>query len=209
MISHKYFTLDGIISLPSHVRLGLLVVIFLLLVGFMYIVSVRSALNNVLKLHEQENDLRTQYTVNYRRLLQFQVYKKQVGVLNKNFAPLSSQLPKQIQMASLLRSISNIGQNVGLQFKLFDPLSLKKQDRYVVLPIDITVSGNYHQLAGFINRISRLNQLITFEDFVIKGLTKEKGGGSEQLVDAGNLNMSVLLYVYYSGAQTKNDAGDT
>jgi len=207
MLLHKYFTLDGIISLSSRARLWLLVAIFLLLIGLMYIFSIRSALNNVVKLHKQENDLRTQYAVNYKRLLQFQAYKKQVGVLNKNFTSLSSQLPKQIQMASLLRSISNIGQNVGLQFKLFDPLPLKKHDHYIILPIDITVSGDYHQLASFVNRISRLNQLITFEKFVIKGLVKDKEDESEQLVDENNLNMSVLLYVYGSGAQTKNKAG--
>jgi type IV pilus assembly protein PilO len=208
MTLRKYFTLDGIMNLPSHVRLWLLVVIFLLLIGLAYIFYIRFASINVVKLHRQENNLRVQYTVNHKRLLQFQVYKKQAGVLSKTFEPLSLQLPKQIQMAPLLRSISNIGQDVGLRFKLFDPLPLKKHDHYTVLPIDITVSGNYHQLASFINRISQLDQLITFENFVIKSSVKDEEGEQEQLADMNNLNMSMLLYVYYRNIQTKDDIGD-
>lgn len=199
----KYFTIDAIINWSLHAKMGALAAIFLIIIFLAYFIDIQSGLSDLMRLQRQENDLRIQYRINYKRWLHLQAYKKQAVKLSETYNKLSLQLPKEVEMSALLRSISGIGQDSGLQFKLFDPLLPKHQDRYVILPIDMTISGNYHQLANFINRLSRLDRLITFENFVIKDVVVENK--QEDIVTDRNLSMSLLIFIYYQNTSAAKE----
>lgn len=199
----KYFTFDAIMNWPFYAKISALAVIFFIIVFVAYYVDIQSGLSRLVSLQKQESDLKKQYSVNYKRWLYLQAYKKQAAKLNETYKKLSLQLPKEVEMSALLRSISGIGQDSGLHFKLFDPLRPKQQNRYVILPINMIVLGNYHQLANFINRLSRLDRLITFENFVIKDtVVKNK---QEDLVTDRGLHMSLLIFIYYQNAQAAKE----
>ena len=201
----EIITLDKIIGWPLRTKVIALVVIFFGLLLLAYFFDVQPTLSNLAKLQKQESGLRDQCSINRKRLLRAKAYKQHAANLNKRFELLALKLPKEVQMSVLLKSISGIGKDSGLQFKLFDPLKAETKAKYVILPINIAVLGSYHQVANFINRISRLDRLITFESFAIK--TIPIGGKSTESLEENQLNMSLLLFVYYQHAQVKKKEG--
>ena len=68
---------------------------------------------------------------------------------------------------ALLTKISDLGNNVGLEFKLFKPQAEVDKEFYRQLPIDIKVRGPYHNVANFFQSISALDRIVNIGDFTM------------------------------------------
>jgi type IV pilus assembly protein PilO len=69
-------------------------------------------------------------------------------------------LPEKEEIPSLLTSISKSGQDVGLEFLLFEPKSEVKKDFYAEIPVAMNVIGGYHDLAIFFDKVARLSRIV-------------------------------------------------
>lgn len=74
------------------------------------------------------------------------------------------QLPDQKEIPSLLTNISNAGKESGLEFLVFKPKPEIPREFYAEIPIDIRVSGPYHNVAMFFDKISKLPRIICVTD---------------------------------------------
>ncbi|MFO7754100.1 MAG: type 4a pilus biogenesis protein PilO [Desulfobacteraceae bacterium] len=83
-------------------------------------------------------------------------------------------LPDKKEVPSLLTGISKAGNEAGLDFLLFQPGSPVQKDFYSEIPVQIEVKAGFHQLAGFFDKVSRLNRIVNIEDL---HLTTSKEGG--------------------------------
>jgi type IV pilus assembly protein PilO len=76
-------------------------------------------------------------------------------------ATLEKQLPSKAEMDALLSDINQAGLGRGLQFELFKPGQVVVKNYYAELPIDIKVSGNYHDIGAFTSDIANLPRIVT------------------------------------------------
>lgn len=81
-------------------------------------------------------------------------------------------LPEKQEIPSLLAGVSQAGKDAGLEFLLFTPKKESKKEFYAEIPVDISVSGNYHQVAVFFDKVSSLPRIVNIRD--IK-MTPSKG----------------------------------
>src|SRR5437899_1049408 len=82
--------------------------------------------------------------------------------LEQQLAKNLEQLPPEDEAATLLKQISDLGIRIGLNFKLWKP-SVRAEDSsklFVRMPVDVEMSGGYHILALFFDRISKLPRII-------------------------------------------------
>ncbi|MFH1155035.1 MAG: type 4a pilus biogenesis protein PilO [Pseudomonadota bacterium] len=84
-----------------------------------------------------------------------------------------NQLPDNREIPSLLTGISRSGNDAGLEFLLFQPMSEVQQTYYAEIPVSIKVLGGYHQVAGFFDRVARLNRIVNIKD-ISMSQSKEK-----------------------------------
>jgi len=70
-------------------------------------------------------------------------------------------LPKSQEIPDLLRSISDLGKNSGLDFLSFVPGGEVPKDFYAEIPINIKIRGPYHNLGLFLDRVSKLERIVT------------------------------------------------
>jgi type IV pilus assembly protein PilO len=55
-----------------------------------------------------------------------------------------------------------------LQFELFKPAASEKMaDFYAELPINIKITGNYHDMGAFASDVAQLPRIVTLNDLVI------------------------------------------
>ena len=99
--------------------------------------------------------------------------------MNRIFEGLLLRLPGKTEVPGLLEDISTVGHEQGLRFSLFKPLPEVSKEFYAELPIEIQVTGNYHQLASFVSDVSALERIVTVDDFDIT-LNKEKSQSSQK-----------------------------
>lgn len=73
-------------------------------------------------------------------------------------------LPEKEEIPSLLAGISQAGRDAGLEFLLFQPKPENAKDFYAEIPVDISVSGTYHQVAVFFDKVSNLPRIVNIRD---------------------------------------------
>ena len=70
-------------------------------------------------------------------------------------------------MADLLIDISSSGLINGLVFNLFQPGGERPVDFYAELPIQMTVTGTYHQFGEFVSAIAALPRIVTMHNLTL------------------------------------------
>lgn len=86
---------------------------------------------------------------------------------------LQKQLPSKAEMAALLSDINQAGVGRGLSFDLFRPGQVVVRDYYAELPIDIRVTGTYHDIGAFASDMANLPRIVTLNNM---SLTANKDG---------------------------------
>ena len=128
-----------------------------------------------LQLTKLEDQLKTAKR-NAAGLKKFQAQMKEAEA---RFNMAMKKLPEKEEIPSLLTSISDSGQAVGLDFLLFEPKAEKKKEFYAEIPVAMSLQGDYHNLAVFFDQVARLNRIVNIENIAIsRGQKKGKKGTS-------------------------------
>jgi type IV pilus assembly protein PilO len=102
--------------------------------------------------------------------------------LEQQLAKNQEQLPPEDEAATLLKQISDLGIRIGLNFKLWKPGARAEDSSklFVRMPVDVEMSGGYHILALFFDRISKLPRIINVSKIKMGGGKTERGRVSIQ-----------------------------
>lgn len=93
--------------------------------------------------------------------------KEQRKLVLQFVARMEKQLPSKSEMAALVTDINNAGVGRGLSFDSFKPGQVVAKDYYAELPIDIKLTGNYHDLGEFVSDIAKLSRIVTLNNLAI------------------------------------------
>lgn len=91
--------------------------------------------------------------------------------VEKQFEEALKILPDKREIPSLLKSITQLGINSKLQFRLFKPGRESPQDFYVKIPVSIEVRGTYREVALFFDKVRRMNRIVNIENISMKPKT--------------------------------------
>jgi type IV pilus assembly protein PilO len=122
---------------------------------------------------QAEIQLRDAYKLKVQQAINLNSLRKQKDQVNEYVSTLEKQLPSKAEMDALLSDINQAGLGRGLQFELFKPGQVVVKDYYAELPIDIKVTGNYHDVGSFTSDIANLPRIVTLNNM---NLTAGKDG---------------------------------
>ena len=103
-----------------------------------------------------------------------EAYKQQRAEIEQAFGALLKQLPNKSEMDALLIDINQAGLGRGLQFELFKPAATENfTEFYAGLPVNIKVSGNYHDLGAFASDVAKMPRIVLLTDLKVDPPNKE------------------------------------
>ncbi len=94
-------------------------------------------------------------------------FREQVRTLELELDKLLRILPARRNTPDLLRRIRALAEQGDFGFRRFTPGGFVDREFFSEWPISIDLSGGYHNLAMFFDRISRLSRIINIEDLHI------------------------------------------
>ena len=100
-----------------------------------------------------------------QKAAQLDHYRERMEDARAKFTIVSRALPLKNEVPSLLTSVSQAGKDSGLSFLLFEPRSEKKQDFYAELPLNMKLSGSYHELGEFFDKLARMPRIVNVKHF--------------------------------------------
>jgi type IV pilus assembly protein PilO len=115
----------------------------------------------------QELKLRDDYKVKMAQAINLDALEAQQQQVNRYVERLEKQLPSKAEMAALLSDINQAGIGRGLQFELFKPGQVVVKDYYAELPIDIKVTGTYHDIGEFAADMAKMPRIVTLNNLAL------------------------------------------
>lgn len=152
---------------PAPVKAIVLLIVFGLVLGGGYWFFVKDQYARLDQVKKTETDLRKQYENKAYKVANLDIFKKQMAEMEETFGALVKQLPSDTEVPGLLEDITNTAVGSGLSLQEVKLQPEQKKDFYVELPINIRVSGTYHELASFVSSVASLPRIVTLHDFTI------------------------------------------
>ncbi|HSA88723.1 MAG TPA: type 4a pilus biogenesis protein PilO [Burkholderiales bacterium] len=113
----------------------------------------------------KETKLKEEYVNKKKQAINLDLHRQQLREIDTQFGALLKQLPNKSQMDALLVDINQAGLGRGLQFELFKPAGAEmRREFYAELPIDVRVTGTYHDMGAFASDVGQLSRIVTLKD---------------------------------------------
>ncbi len=169
---------------PMLPKAGALALLFIAILAAGAFVDWKDQYETFNQAQDAEIKLRAQYTEKKGKAINYELYRQQLFEIEQSFGALLKQLPNRAEMDALLTDINQAGLGRGLQFELFKPASQERMaDFYAELPINIRITGNYHDMGAFASDIAQLPRIVTLNDVSINN-------------DKGVLSMEAVAKTY-------------
>ena len=179
---------DKLEELPKNQRIMAFLGVFALLVGAFFYFSFLPKLQQIDILEERYQRLEVELAKVRGNAAKLEKFRKEYKEAEKQFALVKRKLPEKDEIPSLLESISRSGQEVGLEFELFQPRGETAKDFYAEIAVAIKVGGGYHNVARFFDRVSRMSRIVTIRDI---RMAPRQGKG-----DDGSLDTECVAVTY-------------
>lgn len=125
---------------------------------------------------QAELALRDQFVTKKKQAVNLDLYIQQLNEIDRSFGALLKQLPNKSEVESLLVEVNQAGMGRGLQFDLFKPGAEQVKDFYAELPIDVRLTGTYHDFGAFAGDIGKLSRIVTLNNISIVANPQSKDG---------------------------------
>lgn len=170
-------TLDDLKSLdprnpgqwPLPVKLASFLGIFVVVLVVAFFLLYQDQLAEKDKAEKQEETLKNTFIEKKKLAVNLEAYKTQRAEIEQSFGALLKQLPTKSEMDALLIDINQAGLGRGLQFELFKPAPNENfTEFYAELPVNLKVTGNYHDLGAFASDVAKLPRIVLLNDINIQ-----------------------------------------
>lgn len=123
------------------------------------------------KEEKKETDLKTTFLEKKKLAVNLEAYQQQRADIEQSFGALLKQLPTKSEIEALIIDINSAGLGRGLQFELFKPAQNEVfTEFYAEKPVDLKVTGNYHDLGAFASDVSKLPRIVLLNDLKIENM---------------------------------------
>jgi type IV pilus assembly protein PilO len=179
--------INNIGSWPVAIKAIIASLLMILLLGLGYNFYILDMQNQLEAKVTEEDTLKQQYSAKAFKAANLEAYIEQMKEMETSFGAMLRQLPSDTEVPGLLEDITRTGLGAGLEFEEIKLLPEVTQQFYIELPIQITVTGTYHDLATFVSGVASLPRIVTLHDFDVKPATEG---------DTSQLRMSILAKTY-------------
>ncbi|MFI8579099.1 type 4a pilus biogenesis protein PilO [Ectopseudomonas khazarica] len=157
--------MNNVGSWPAAVRFLAGLLLFIIVLGLGYNFHLKDLQSMLEQRQNEEVTLKQQFSTKAFQAANLEAYKEQMQEMEVSFGALLRQLPSDTEVPGLLEDITRTGLGSGLEFEEIKLLPEVAQQFYIELPIQIKVSGSYHDLATFVSGVASLPRIVTLHDF--------------------------------------------
>jgi type IV pilus assembly protein PilO len=97
-----------------------------------------------------------------------QAVRDEIAALEKKLKVALRQLPDSKELPVLLTDVTSLGKNAGLDFKAFRPQQEIRKAFYAEVPIEISFTGGFHDIAMFFDELARLPRIVNISELEMK-----------------------------------------
>jgi type IV pilus assembly protein PilO len=153
---------------PWPIKIGAFVIIFIVIQVGAWFLLWQAQTEEIERGRSEVTKLKDVFLEKKKLAVNLEAYKQQRAEIEQAFGALLKQLPNKSEMDALLIDINQAGLGRGLAFELFKPASSENfTEFYAELPVNIKVTGNYHDLGAFASDVAKMPRIVLLTDLKI------------------------------------------
>ncbi len=173
MVSWQDLEMDEIAEwplIPQLITIGLLVLLLQGIGYWFYLIPKEERLNNLI---QQEETLKVALRIKANKVAALPQLQSQLDELTTRYELLLQQLPEQKELATMLASVNELGIDNKLTFTRIDWGEKQSENFLYRLPLNIELTGDFHDIGRFSQAIATLPRIITFKDVTWQRVSQE------------------------------------
>ncbi len=167
--------LQAVEKLTKPQRIGIYVGAIVLIVALSYFLLFRPSFKTIKSLERQLVSVQAKLATAKKNARELNDWRNKMKEKEAKYKTVMRALPEKGEIPSLLAGVAQAGKDAGLEFLLFKPGRESTKDFYAEIPVNISVSGSYHQVAVFFDKVSNLPRIVNIRDVNIKPKKSDSG----------------------------------
>ena len=159
-------------KLPWYAQVGMFAALAIAGVVVFYQFYVVPETEAMVARQERLSTLRTTIAKGSITANQLSQFRQQVAELEERLESLKAVLPEQKDVADLLRRIQTLATQSNLAIRGFKPAPSVTKALHAEWPIALQLDGTYHNLAMFLDRVSKFSRIINVSNITIRAKDK-------------------------------------
>ncbi len=149
------------IPMGKNVKIGLLALLVLAPIALFFFLFYQPNSDKIAGLAKNRDQLQREIQDLKQKERDKPMLVAQVAKVEEEFEEAAKMLPKDQEIPKLLKDISALGRNAGLDFLTFVPRPVTPRDFYDEIPVDIDIRGPYHSMGFFFDQVSKLDRIVS------------------------------------------------
>ncbi len=158
---------EQVANWPFEVKTVVAVFVAVLVAVGGYYALISSKLPVLERVQLKEDELKQTFAAKYRIAVNLQAYEQQLARIQGDFSSMLKSLPTSNETPGLIDDITFVGTTAGLTFRLINWQQEIPKEFYTELPIQMEVTGTYHEFGQFVSNIAGLPRIVTLHNFDI------------------------------------------
>jgi len=168
-------SIDSIIKLPTPHKIGILVLISVFIVGAYWLGPHQKKMRRIDAKKSKLSDLTRDMKNKENIAANYDKFMEETAMLNEGLQRDLAKLPDKKEIPELLKNISNMSKEAGLEVLLFKPQGEQPAQFYARVPVELKFTGSYHKIGMFFSAVGTLPRIVNIENFNIMNAQKKSG----------------------------------
>jgi len=166
--------IDQVAKLPKAARFGIIGVIAVAIASGYFFLFYQENAEELKALHAQELELQRKLSEVRSIAANISAFEAEIEDLEIHLKTVLRQLPDNKELEVLLTDISNLGKTAGVEIRAFKRGKELSHDFYAEVPIDLELTGEFHDVARFFELVSKLPRIVNMGSLNIKVVSEDE-----------------------------------
>jgi type IV pilus assembly protein PilO len=166
--------LERINKLPLGQKAGIVAAVLVALTALNYFVlgfdfgsSISATEARIVQLSKEKEKLQKDFIEKQAIANNLNQFRREKELLEQRLTEALAELPEAKNLDELLQLFQDRAIKAGLEINTIEPGAEKPDQFYARIPIPMTVTGNFHEIATFFDSLGRLRRIVNVSDIVL------------------------------------------
>jgi type IV pilus assembly protein PilO len=197
--------LEALNKAPNSVKWGGLAAFIAVITGINFFFFVQDAVDQTARLQAEEQTLERQLAEKKGIADNLNALRKEMDSLDQQLQEALTELPDKKDIDELLAQLNDVGRKAGLDIAKVEPAPEAMESFFARIPVKMTVSGNYHEIALFLQEVANMRRIVNINNIQLKLNQNQK---SEKVILSSDFMATTFRFVEQKkGDDKKKGAG--
>lgn len=156
--------IDRINRLATSAKVGIVLGVTILVTALVYFLLISEITSRITSLHAQQQSADRTLAEKTAIADNLNDRRREMDALEQRLTETLTELPKGKDIEELLAQLNDVGKKSGLTISKVTPAPEKVEGFYARIPISISVTGNYHEIAMFLQEIANMRRIVSVQN---------------------------------------------